>query len=88
MATVTRRPRASELVYGVEERLATRDAEVGMQGEDEGDGSLWRSGALGARSPRAWHVLAWCWACLGWPMPWLGEFGQGMGFVLVLQGGL
>jgi hypothetical protein len=45
------------------------DAVVGMQGKDGGDGS---SEALAhpVRGERAyWRALAWCWACVAWPMP-------------------
>jgi hypothetical protein len=56
MAMATVHARASEHVYGVEERLATRDAEVGMQGEDEAVGARTCTGASSDMPGRAHRV--------------------------------
>jgi hypothetical protein len=57
MATVTRRPQASERVYAVEERVARLVAVIGRQGEDGSDGTRDALARPRACSPRSWHVL-------------------------------
>jgi hypothetical protein len=62
--------RARELVYGVEAREVVLDADVGMQEEDEGDGSRGCTTASRTSSGRGhrvrWHATAWYWACAFW----------------------
>ncbi|KAK1620784.1 hypothetical protein QYE76_026301 [Lolium multiflorum] len=65
MAMATVHARASEHVYGVEDRLATRDAEVGMQGEDEAVGARTCTGASSDMPGRAHRVPGTFLACLG-----------------------
>ena len=65
MATVMDPPQAIEQVYGVEEMLATRDAEVGMQG-----------GGRGRRVALAlWRARCTLTACLARPGMVLGVLG-------------
>jgi hypothetical protein len=82
---VTRRPQAFEHVYAVEVRVVVLDAVIGVQGEDEGDRAQDALARPRARSPRAWHALAWCWARVAWPMPCLGELGPCMVRFLVMS---
>jgi hypothetical protein len=67
MATATGPPRASERVYGVEEVVATLDAEIGLQGRTEATARL-------AALARPVHGECAHWQVLG--VPGRVEFGQ------------
>jgi hypothetical protein len=52
-----------------------------------GEGMYWRvQGVVWARSSRAWHVVAWYWACNVWPLVCVFLLREGTSILGGVQG--